>query len=98
MKFDVGLLIGELEAAGLPVEGCSSDGRVDWIGQPTAEQVATAERVLQAHEPGKREQARKDRAAWVKGVRARWASLTAAERQEVMLRLFERLFADELAA
>lgn len=98
MKFDPGLLIEELQAAGLPVEGCSSEGRVDWVGQPSTEHVATAERVLRNHDPGKREQARKDRATWAKSVRARWANLTAAERQEVTLRLFERLFADELAS
>lgn len=42
----------ELRAAGLPVLGVSSDGRIDWpVGHPTSTEQSTANSVLAAHDP-----------------------------------------------
>ena len=43
-------LDAELKAAGLNIAGCSSKGRVDWIGTPTAQELSTADQVKQNHE------------------------------------------------
>ncbi len=52
MIYNTTKLDGELKAAGLPIVGCSSDGRIDWAeGHPTAEERAAAEAVLAAHDP-----------------------------------------------
>ena len=44
-------LTDELKAAGLPVAGCASDGRVFWQGTPTAAQATQAASVVAAHVP-----------------------------------------------
>lgn len=42
----------ELKAAGLPILGVSSDGRIDWpAGRPTATERARADTILAAHDP-----------------------------------------------
>lgn len=45
----------ELEAAGLPVVGVSSDGRVDYSRALTAAEQTTAKAIIAAHDPTKRE-------------------------------------------
>ena len=71
MRFDTTALHRELSA--LPIVGCRSDPRadqaglpdvdaiIDWLpGHPTAAERITAQAILTAHDPGKRE---RDRAA-----------------------------------
>ncbi len=42
----------DLKAAGLPIVGCDSMGRIDWQeGHPTPEEQAAANAVLAAHDP-----------------------------------------------
>lgn len=52
---DVAGLHAELEAAGLPVVGVSSDGRIDYSRDLTPAEQATADAVVAAHDPAKRE-------------------------------------------
>jgi hypothetical protein len=52
---DVVGLHAELEAAGLPVIGVSSDGRIDYSRSLTAAEQTTAQAVIAAHDPTKRE-------------------------------------------
>jgi hypothetical protein len=52
MLYNATRLDGELRAAGLPIAGCSSDGRIDWLpGHPTPQEEAAAAAVLAAHDP-----------------------------------------------
>ena len=44
-------LTAELIAAGLPIEGMASTGRIDWRGTPTAQQLAQAAAIVAAHDP-----------------------------------------------
>lgn len=62
MTYDSTQLDAELRAAGLPLAGCDSTGRVTWpVGvTPTPAQLATIQAVLAAHDP---EKAAKDKAA-----------------------------------
>ena len=48
-------LTDELAAAGLPVVGVSSDGRVDYSRELTAAEQTTAQAIIAAHDPTKRE-------------------------------------------
>ncbi len=51
-SYDAPKLTRELVAAGLPIVGCASTGRIDWQeGHPTPEEQATAEAILAAHDP-----------------------------------------------
>jgi len=43
-------LLDELVAAGLPVVGVASSGRIDWQQPPTAEQENLARDVIKQHE------------------------------------------------
>ena len=52
---DVTGLHAELEAAGLPVVGVSSDGRVDYARPLTPAEQTTAKAIIAAHDPLKRE-------------------------------------------
>lgn len=58
---DVSALIEELMLASLPVVGVSSDGRIDYSRELTAAELTTAQAVIAAHDPAKRE--RDERAA-----------------------------------
>lgn len=44
-------LYNELIAAGIPVDGCSSDGRIDFKPEATLEQRQQATAILAAHDP-----------------------------------------------
>lgn len=48
-------LTDELTAAGLPVVGVSSDGRIDYSRDLTPEEQATAQSIIAAHDPDKRQ-------------------------------------------
>lgn len=48
---NISLLYYELKQAGLPVEGVSEDGRIDYSQELTAEEQSTAEAVVAAHDP-----------------------------------------------
>ena len=52
---DIAGLHAELEAAGLPVGSVSSDGRVDYSRDLTPTEQTTAQAVIAAHDPAKRE-------------------------------------------
>ncbi len=50
--YNASKLMSELVAAGLPIVGCASTGRIDWQdGHPTPEEMAAADAVLAAHDP-----------------------------------------------
>lgn len=51
MTINVAKLDKELKAAGLPIVGCASTGRIDWDGEPTEAQKARAQAILAAHDP-----------------------------------------------
>ena len=51
MEYNVEKLDVELRAAGLPIDGCDSDGGIQWDGEPTAEQLTSAAAVQAAHDP-----------------------------------------------
>lgn len=53
--FNVSLLTDELIAVGLPVVGVSSDGRIDYSRDLTADEQTTAQAIIAAHDPTKRE-------------------------------------------
>lgn len=59
---DAGSFHEELAIAGLPVVGVSSDGRIDYSRDLTPEEQTTADAVIAAHDPTKRE--RDERTAW----------------------------------
>jgi hypothetical protein len=46
---DVGGLHEELQAAGLPVKGVDSNGRITWYANPSGQQVATAAQIAAQH-------------------------------------------------
>jgi len=48
---NIQLLHYELEQAGLPVEGVSSDGRIDYSRELIAQEQITADAVVAAHDP-----------------------------------------------
>ena len=48
---NVKLLYYELKQASLPVEGVSSDGRIDYSRELTAQEQSTADAVVAAHDP-----------------------------------------------
>jgi hypothetical protein len=50
-KFNPDKLDAELKAAGLPIAGCSSTGRIDYTRQITPAEAATAQAILEAHDP-----------------------------------------------
>ena len=52
---DVTSLTEELSAAGLPVVGVSSNGRIDYSRELTAAEQTTAKAIIAAHDPAKRE-------------------------------------------
>ena len=92
MTYTAGQLHEELVTAGLRIRSCGSDGSIDWVDLPTPAEQATAQAVLAAHDPGKRE---RDRAAEDADRRAKlqqldaatatpeaWANLSAAQRSE----------------
>lgn len=89
-------LLTELEATGLPVIGCSSDGRVDTSrGLTTAEQ-ATVNQIKTAHDPTDTVAQRRESAlAYLKGVNfaGRKAAIDAsnlAASTKALLRTFNR--------
>lgn len=41
----------DLEAAGIPIDGVSSDGRIDFRPETTAKQIALAEQIVADHDP-----------------------------------------------
>jgi hypothetical protein len=51
MIYNVQKLMVELESAGIPVEGCSSDGRIDFLAAATDAQRTLAAQILAAHDP-----------------------------------------------
>lgn len=48
---NVAKLDAELRAAGIPIHGCSSSGRVDFRDEATPEQRALAAQIVSAHDP-----------------------------------------------
>ncbi len=50
-EINVTKLHGELEKAGIPIEGVSSSGRIDFLPTATDEQKAQAAAILAAHDP-----------------------------------------------
>ena len=52
---DPASLHSDLESAGLPVVGVSSDGRVDYSRPLTAAELTIAQAIIAAHDPTKRE-------------------------------------------
>lgn len=48
-------LHGEFVVAGIPISGCSQDGRIDFLPEATQEQRALAVKILAAHLPDDRE-------------------------------------------
>lgn len=73
MTYDTASLHEELRAQNLRIHGCASTGRIDWVTAPTPQEQVTAQSVLAAHDPGKRE--RDERTA-------RQALLDLADRME----------------
>lgn len=63
--------------------------------EPTLADVEAALTAKAASKQAKQDAARTAR-AWARDVRQRWGTLTAAERQVVLQRVFEQLFAVEL--
>jgi len=59
-RFQPLILFEELRAADLPVEGCSSFGRVDWKTPPTPEQQLAAAAILAKHNPEPASEKRKE--------------------------------------
>lgn len=53
MRYNVSVLDAELKKAGLVIDGVDSDGNIAWVGEPTAEQLATAQTVKANHDPSK---------------------------------------------
>jgi hypothetical protein len=43
-------LLKELEAEGLKIEGTTSEGRIDWLGEPSQADLAKAEQVKGQHQ------------------------------------------------
>lgn len=50
-EINVVKLHNELEKAGIPIQGVSSDGRIDFLPTTTAEQRALAKEILEHHDP-----------------------------------------------
>jgi hypothetical protein len=76
-----------LVAAGLEIEGCSSEGRIDWKSPPTMQQLAQAEAIKSAHDSLAREQRRIAQTARFNILRDKRRAgnvLTAAEIAEVL--------------
>lgn len=65
--------------------------------EPSLAQVEAALQSLDAARSAA-EVERHNRSLWARDVLTRWSSLTEAERMEVMRRVFQRLFAEELAS
>ncbi len=62
----------ELERAGIPIEGCNSDGRIDFRPEATPAQRQQAEQLKAIHNPDTLlpdEQARKDDLAEIQGTK-----------------------------
>lgn len=104
MTHDATALHEELTAAGLRINGCSSDGRIDWAVEPTRTERLTAEAVLRAHDPTRRERDEQDAKSLRRAIADRlaahtadaatWRDLSAADRLEDMrlgLRLISML-------
>lgn len=51
MRYNVGVLQFELVKAGLKIEGVDSNGNISWINDPTDEDLAKAQEILDAHDP-----------------------------------------------
>lgn len=51
--YNATVLDAELKKAGLIIDGVDSDGNIAWVGEPTAEQLATAQTVKANHNPAK---------------------------------------------
>ncbi len=51
MRVNPSKLLNELEQAGIPVDGCSSDGRIDFGPDATDQQKIDAAAILAAHNP-----------------------------------------------
>ena len=86
------LLYYQLEQAGLPVVGVSSDGRIDYRRALTVAEEATAAQVIAAHDPNgllPEEQneldyrnKRQAAIAYLQNIADNWASLTNAQKLE----------------
>lgn len=76
-------LHAELVAAGLKIEGCSSQGRIDWIGEPTEDDLRTASTVLAAHDNTKLP-AREALLAELRDKRTKGEALTVEEQAKVI--------------
>ena len=50
-KYNSTKLDAELKAAGLPIVGCSSDGRIDYSREITEQEAQLAQSILDAHDP-----------------------------------------------
>jgi hypothetical protein len=50
-RYDAPRLTAELLAAGVPITGCASDGRIGFRPEATAADRARAEAILAAHDP-----------------------------------------------
>lgn len=51
MKYNVTKLDIELRAAGIPIEGCDENGRIDFKTEATKTQKVLAEQIKAAHKP-----------------------------------------------
>ena len=49
--FNINKLMKELTVAGIPIDGCSESGRIDFKDEATNEQKAQAEQIKLAHDP-----------------------------------------------
>lgn len=92
MRYNVEKLHEELVAAGVPVQGVSSDGTIAYAQGVTSAQHETARAVLVAHDPKKTELQKlasvvlppRAAAALVLRLSDRWATLGATRRTKVM--------------
>lgn len=84
-------LDAELRAAGVPIDGCSSGGRIDYRPEATDGHRAIAAAVLAAHDPAPTEAQRimelgvppRVFAALVVRTSSRWSGLTATRRARI---------------
>ena len=58
MPINVAKLDAELKSAGIPIDGCSSNGRVDFRPEATEAQRLQAEAIVAAHNPADTRQQR----------------------------------------
>lgn len=91
MSVNVEKLDAELRAAGIPIDGCSSTGQIDYRPEATQAQRDQGAAILAAHDPATTEAQRLDALAVPRrllvalAIRAssRWTNLSAARKTRV---------------